>query len=268
MTRVRSPFPDAGARRGVCRPRRGTTASTTWSSTSCARCRFRPRGWPATRCSFAARSSMRPASCRRASEVEAFVADTAPDKRARLVDGLLQAAGVRGLLDLQVVGLAAGVEPLAQPQQRPRVLRLDSRQRRGQHALGPLRLRADDGQRAHRRERRRQLLPDPPQPDRYRRELHAGVSRPHAHLRALPQPPDGEVDADRLLRVCEPLRAGRDEGRRRRQRQGRHGDDRLHGRGRHPAPAPGRGDAAAPARRRADGQPLAARIAAPTSRAG
>ena len=166
-------------------------------------------------------------------------------------------SGVRGLLDLQVVGLAAGVEPVAQPQQRPRVLRLDSRQRRGQHALEPLCLRVDHGQRTHRRERRRQLLPDSPQPDRDRRELHAGVSRHHPHVRALPQPPDGEVDANRLLRVCEPLRAGRHERGRRRQRQGRHGDHRLYRRGRHPASATGSGDATAPARRRAHGQPLA-----------
>ena len=176
-------------------------------------------------------------------------------RQARPAGGrVAAAAGVRGLLGLQVVRLAAGLEPIAQPQQRPRVLRLDSPERRRQHAMEPLRLRADDGLRAHRRERRRQLLPDPPQPDRHRRELHAGVSRPDDHLRAVPQPPDGEVDADRLLRVCEPVRARRDEGRRRGQRQGRHRDDSLHCRRRHPAPAPGRGDAAAAPRRRADGQ--------------
>ena len=121
----------------------------------------------------------------------------------------------------------------------------------------------------HRRERRRQLLPDPPQPDRDRRELHAGVSRPDADLRALPQPPDGEVDADRLLRVREPLRAGRGEGRRRRRppRATRRRSvstpdgDILHPRLGVPMPP-----------RPLDGVPMAsaraARIAAPMSRAG
>ncbi len=88
--------------------------------------------------------------------------------------------------------------------------------REGEHAVGQVRLRADHGGGPHRRERRRQLLSDSPEPDRSRRELHAGVSRPDADLRALPQPPDGEVDADRLLRLCQPLRARLGEGRRRR----------------------------------------------------
>ena len=44
-------------------------------------------------------------------------------------------------------------------------------------------------------------------PDRPDRELHAGLPRPVAHLRPLPQPPDGEVDAERVLRLREPLRA-------------------------------------------------------------
>ena len=69
-------------------------------------------------------------------EVEAFVADPRPTS-ARGWSIALLAAGVRGLLGLQVVRPAARLEPLARPQQRARVLRLDPRQRGGQHAVGP-----------------------------------------------------------------------------------------------------------------------------------
>ena len=76
---------------------------------------------------------------------------------------------------------------------------------------------------------------------------------PHADVRAVPQPPAGEVDAARLLPVREPVRARHGEGRRPGicdQERHRAGVHRRH-RG-DPAPAPRRRASAASARRRGD----------------
>ena len=160
-------------------------------------------------------------------EVEAFVADTASDKRARLVDSLLERDefvdywAYKWSDLLLVSSRSLGRNNVKDFYNWIRAaVKSNMPWDRFVYAL-------DHRNRAHRRKRRGQLLPDPPQPDRPRGKLHAGFPRPDAHLRALPQPSDGEVDAGGLLRVCEPVRARLREGRRLHVGQERHVDRLL-----------------------------------------
>ncbi len=140
-------------------------------------------------------------------EVESFLADTAPNKRALLVDRLLERDefvdywAYKWSDVLLVSSRALGKNNVRD------FYELDSHGGDPEHAVGQVRLRADHGGRPYRRKRRGELLPDSSQSDRPRRKLHAGVPRADADLRTLPQPPHGEVDAGRLLRLREPVRA-------------------------------------------------------------
>ena len=64
-----------------------------------------------------------------AEEVENFLADKSPDKRAKLVDRLMSSERVRRLLGVQVVRPAAGLQPQAELDGHVVVLRLDPRLR-------------------------------------------------------------------------------------------------------------------------------------------
>ena len=181
-----------------------------------------------------------------ADQVDAFLADKDPAKRAKLDRSPAGEPRVRRLLVLQVVGPLprlveqapgaghVGVPPLRAPErgrERPlgRVRPLD-RDRQGEHA----------GQRGG------ELLRAPPRPDRPDRELEHGLPRALADLRPLPQPPDGEVDPGPVLRRGQPLRAGPAQGRRHARRRGR----LRRRRGRDPPPQDGRRHGPPAARRR------------------
>ena len=81
-------------------------------------------------------SSTRLASCRRRTKSARFLPTMQPDKRDRLIDSLLARDGVRRLLGLPMVRLAAGQWQHAAAGCCEGVLRLDPRAGEGEHAVG------------------------------------------------------------------------------------------------------------------------------------
>ncbi len=92
--RRRQPHRLAAARtpsiRRCSHPPRDIISSMHWFSRSCKTCASRPRRHVPTPSSSAGRTSTRPASCRSRKRCEKFLADKAPDKRAKLIDALLE----------------------------------------------------------------------------------------------------------------------------------------------------------------------------------
>ena len=160
-------------------------------------------------------------------DVDAFVADTESDKRARLVDSLFErdefvdywAYKWSDLLLVSSRSLGRNNVKDFYTWIRAAV-KSNMPWDRFVYALTTATGRTDENGAAN-------YYLHPPQPDRPCGELHAGLPRPDAHLRALPQPPDGEVDAGGLLRVCEPVRPRLGEGRRLDVGQERHVDRLL-----------------------------------------
>ena len=156
-----------------------------------------------------------------AEEVRAFLADTDAGQAGEARRRAARAAGVRGLLVLQVVGSAAGLEPQPALERDVVLLQLDSQERGSQHALGSHGSRAADRVGQHARQRRGQLLRAAQEPDCAHRERVDDVHGVLDHLRALSQPSAREVDPAGLLPDGEPLLAGRHQERRRSRRRHR-----------------------------------------------
>ena len=135
-------------------------------------------------------------------EARKFLADPAPDKRAKLIDALLERPEFVDYWAYKWSDLLLITHAPPAAAGRVGVLPVRAPERGRQQAVGPLRPRRPHGQRQHPRQRRRQLL-RPAQgrqrPDRGDgRHLHGHVD----HLLPLPQPPAGEVDAGPILELA------------------------------------------------------------------
>ena len=86
------------------------------------------------------------------------------------------------------------------------LLQMDPRSGRLEHAVGRVRAPSAHRPGQHAGKRRGQLFRDPSRPARSRRDDVADLPRHLDELREVPQPPDGEVDEQRLLRLRQSLR--------------------------------------------------------------
>ena len=178
--------------------RRRRTTSTTTSSPSCERCAWLPRPWPPDavflRRAYLDVLGVLPTP----DETRRFLADARPDKRARLIDALLERPEFADFWALKWADLLHCEEKALDAQGRAGVPRLDSPQHRRGQAAQRVRPRTDRRPRQHLQPARRQLVSRPARSAGPRRGRRPGLSRhPHA-VRPLPQSPLRPLDADRL----------------------------------------------------------------------
>ena len=133
-----------------------------------------------------------------AEEVEQFLADKSPDKRAKLIDGLLERDEYVDYWAYKWSDLLL----VSSRKLRPTAIRAFYNWIRDsvkENKPWDQFAREFSRQRQHAAERRSELLRPAQGPDRADRERHAGIPRPAPHVRPLPQSSAGEMDAEAVL---------------------------------------------------------------------
>ena len=204
------------------------------ASTSSSSCRSFPPTSAATKSSSAARTSTRRAACRIPTNRSRFLNSKRADKRATLVDELVDSADSAEFWTLKWCDILRANSKKLEPAGVRKFHRWVYESVLQRQAARPVRPRAADRPRQRVREPGRQLLARQPRPAR--RHRNDGPVLPgHPHpVRQVPQPSVRALDAGQLLRHRGRLHPRRPQGRR--QRQGRRGRLRRE-LGRNPAAA-------------------------------